>query len=269
MLSDSQNTHVGLDFQKWFLNQRGCFRVHNLNNQDQLLDYRCRLLSLSCTASDTWCVKGMDKCPNTSLPHLSCLSSIPTQEFASHFSTKLKYVFIKIVLPLLCKIYHVLDSDTQFCLYLCFKMFFSLSFFFFYIHCMVDNDGCRNWIFLVVLQPIAEREPDLLFPVLAHPKIWKVCLPFSAIWLVVFSICIAICKWASVLLSDAQLLLMKQVCLRWVANAGIITLFLLWVLHRPKHVPLIGISVLWLLWDAGAVKRNARQKWDRHLNSSL
>lgn len=157
------------------------------------------------------------------------------------------------------------------CIYLCFKMFFLLLslFFFFYINFVVDNDGCRNWIFLVVLLLIEEREPDLLFPVLAHPKSWKVCLPFSAVWLVVFSICIAICKWASVLLSDAQLLLMKQICLWWVANAGKITLFLLWVFHRPKHVPLIGTSVLWLLWGAGAVKRNARQKWGRHLNSSL
>lgn len=101
---------------------------------------------------------------------------------------------------------------------------------------MMVTDSC---VFLLVLLLMVESWPDMLFSILLIPTGGEfVSHSVTGIWLVVFSICIAIFKWASELFSGAQLFLIKRACLWWVASAGKIALFVLWVLLRPTCLPL-------------------------------
>lgn len=101
---------------------------------------------------------------------------------------------------------------------------------------MMVTDSC---IFLMVLLLIVERWPDTLFSILLIPLGGKfVSCSVAGICLVVFSICTAIFKWATEICSGAQPLLTKWACLWWVAMPSKLALFVLWVLFRPKHLPL-------------------------------
>lgn len=112
---------------------------------------------------------------------------------------------------------------------------------------MMVTDSC---IFLMVLLLMVERWPDMLFSILLIPTGGEfVSHLVVGICLVVFSISIAILKWASELFSGAQPLLIKWVCSWGVAMAGKIALFVPWVFHRPKYLPLNRhfwvVAVIW------------------------
>lgn len=159
------------------------FRVYDLNNQALLVDHWCRMLSLSCTASDTWRVKDMGRCPNSSLPHLLfCSASLLKNSPLISPWTKI-CIYQKCYFPvMLFPCYHVLGFDIWFHLYLCFEFLFSILFFWHYT--TMIRESC---IFLVVLLLIVEIGHDMLFSVPAQAESWQICIPFSGVWIVVWA----------------------------------------------------------------------------------
>lgn len=146
----------------------------------------------------------------------------------------------------------------------------ALSFFFFYfVFLTLYHDDYRKMH--ISCCTATDSSDRTRYVVLCPCSSWKLANLFPIQWCLDrgVSICIAVSEWASMLLYGAQLLLIEQAYLWWVAMAGKITLFLLWMFHRPKHLSFIGTSVLWLLWDAEAVKCNSRQEWHTHFKNNL
>lgn len=143
---------------------------------------------------------------------------------------------------------------------------------------MIVTDSC---IFLMVLLPMVERWPDVLFSILLIPSGGKfVSLSVTVIWLVVFSTGIAVFKSARELSSSAQPLLIKHGCLWWVAMAGKIALFVPFGLLRPKCLPfhrhLWVVAVVWCSSCQEELQVEMRQRfltsqlvWNCHINFIL
>lgn len=153
--------------------------MQNLSLQHQLVDSvgaACFHYHAQLQTPDVWRVR-----IGVQIPHypICPVSSASYPELASHFSTKLKRVVVKIIISLLYKACHVMGPDTQFCLYVCVK----LNFLCFISWHRLDHDGyrCLRILHGAATDGREETWCAVLHP--SHPRRWWVWLPLSDFYL--------------------------------------------------------------------------------------